>query len=316
MRDVYAPICDGALWVRNTAVGHRTPLEWTTEWVRDRMWGGETLTNLVKQSLLDDVGGQTSEVVGRATTVPRSAGAPTPARVAPEAGGSLLDPGDLGLPIDGPLVVGAWQPVHAMPGVWAGVVQARYLDPAAALATGTSPLTDNERAANVYSVAVDLSSFDVGFEVGTDHPRVSWSGLVPGRSRDPKLPGPDGFATVAPLARTGMLDPSYQARLAAVFVGGFKRVHGAFRHGELSLVNGGSHYGFTQYGVELSRLQPGLATVVVWDDQRVDLLTWTAALLVGSGGFGTAPSRSHTSSWSGNKVLFSPLGRSFRCVFS
>ena len=41
------------------------------------------------------------------------------------------------------------------------------------------------------------------------------------------------------------------------------------------MIDHGSHYGFVENGVVLSKLQPGLATVVVFDDGRVDLGTWT-----------------------------------------
>ena len=95
--------------------------------------------------------------------------------------------------------------------------------------------------------------------------------------RDDSLTGPDGIETIEPLVRTGMLSPMEQSRVAATFTGGFKRTHGAFRMSELARIDHGSHYGFVENGVVLSKLQPGLATVVVFDDGRVDLLTWTEA---------------------------------------
>jgi hypothetical protein len=94
--------------------------------------------------------------------------------------------------------------------------------------------------------------------------------------RDEGLTGPDGIETIEPLVRTGMLSPQEQGRVAATFTGGFKRAHGAFRMSELAAIDHGSHYGFVENGVVLSKLQPGLATVVVFDDGRVDLKTWTS----------------------------------------
>ena len=44
---------------------------------------------------------------------------------------------------------------------------------------------------------------------------------------------------------------------------------------DLAMIDHGSHYGFVENGVVLSKLQPGLATVVVFDDGSVDLETWT-----------------------------------------
>ncbi len=140
-----------------------------------------------------------------------------------------------------------------------------------------SALDTLESAALVYLVAFDLEQFDLGFRVGTDHPRVGWSDMVLPDRRDEGLTGPDGIETTEPLVRTGMLSPVEQARVAATFTGGFKRAHGAFRVSDLALIDNGSHYGFVENGVVLSKLTPGLATVVVFDDGRVDLMTWTAA---------------------------------------
>jgi hypothetical protein len=93
--------------------------------------------------------------------------------------------------------------------------------------------------------------------------------------RDDTLTGPDGIETTLPLVRTGMLSPTEASRVAATFTGGFKRQHGAFRMSDLATVAHGSHYGFVENGVVLSKLQPGLATALVFDDGRVDLRTWT-----------------------------------------
>ena len=65
--------------------------------------------------------------------------------------------------------------------------------------------------------------------------------------------------------------------VAATFVGGFKREHGAFRYGPLAVRNNGSHYGFIEQGVVFSKLQPGLATLYVLEDGTVDMTTWTEA---------------------------------------
>ena len=73
-----------------------------------------------------------------------------------------------------------------------------------------------------------------------------------------------------------MLSPTERSRVAATFTGGFKRAHGAFRVSPLATIGHGSHYGFVENGVVLSKLQPGLATAVVFEDGRVDLKTWTA----------------------------------------
>jgi hypothetical protein len=95
--------------------------------------------------------------------------------------------------------------------------------------------------------------------------------------RDPDLAGPDGIANIAPLVSTGLIRPDEGRNTIAAFTGGFKREHGAFRYGDLARVNRGSHYGFIENGVVFSRLEPGLATIFVLDDDSVGMKTWTEA---------------------------------------
>ena len=279
----YASLCGGALALRNATVGSRTRLEWTTDFLRDNVWGGEALTNLVKETFYVDAELQTAELADGLAAVSHPSEGPVAALVAPDVAGRLLSPVSLGLSVDGAtgdlLEVGAWYPVHAVPGAWVSLLQPRFIEPSipARAAPWSNTLDATEGGALVYTVAFDLANFDLGFEVGTDHPRVGWGDSVPAASRAPGLPGPDGYDDLAPLARTGTLDPAYISRLVGVFVGGFRRAHGAMRTGELSARNGGSHYGFVEFGTELSRLQPGLATLVVWLDQTVELRTWTEA---------------------------------------
>lgn len=71
-----------------------------------------------------------------------------------------------------------------------------------------------------------------------------------------------------------MVSPALQSRVVATFTGGFKREHGAFRHGALATVNHGSHYGFIEQGVVYSSLVPGLSTLYVLNDGSVGMKTW------------------------------------------
>jgi hypothetical protein len=125
-------------------------------------------------------------------------------------------------------------------------------------------------------VAFDLSAFDVAFALGTEHPRLGWSDHTAPGLLDPALPGPDGISSAAPLVRTGMVAPADVPRAVATFTGGFKREHGAFRYGPLATVNHSSHYGFVEQGVVFSTLQPGLSTLTVARDGRVDIHAWRA----------------------------------------
>jgi hypothetical protein len=203
--------------------------------------------------------------------------------VDPVAFDRLLVPVNLELGLDGRsggrVAVGHWYKVHGNPGIFVTTLRPDLVSPAVLEEQKgrVSALDSVETEALVYLVAFDLEQFDLGFRVGTDHPRVGWSDMVGPGVRDGALMGPDGIETTEPLVRTGMLSPIEQSRVAATFTGGFKRAHGAFRVSDLATMGHGSHYGFVENGVVLSKLQPGLATVVVLDDGRVDLRTWSAA---------------------------------------
>lgn len=282
----YAPLCGGRLYVRNPTVGRRTKLEIATDFLRDNVWGGESITTFVRSTLYQDRFLATSEVIAprdpRAKLRPRPAGAPRRAAVDPRYEGSYLKTVELGLELDndraGEVLAGRWYAVREQPGVYFSALQPRLVAPEviAAQKGRVNALDDVESAALVYMVAFDLARFDTGFALGTDHPRVGWSERVPEATRVASLPGPDGIDTVAPFVRTGRLSPAQGRRVAATFTGGFKRSHGAFKYNVLSRRNHGSHYGFVEQGAVLSKLQPGLATALVWDDGTVELKTWTA----------------------------------------
>lgn len=274
----YPSLCGGRLALRVPTVGHRTTLEWAADMLRDHVVGGEAVTEAVKRTVFAD-SARVSGEVGAVSAAP-AAGGPSPAQVDPASRGRVIRAPGLGLPLEGAgLGVGAWMPVRGAPGVWASAMLPGAVDPGVIAHNGArvAPLDAGERSALVYSAAFDLSAFEIGYELGTDHPRVGWSERVPAGVRDPSRAGPDGYGTLAPLVRTGLLNPALLPREVAVFVAGFKRAHGAFAYGDLARRNDGSHYGFVQQGVVLSRLQPGLATFVVWADRTVELRTWTEA---------------------------------------
>jgi hypothetical protein len=134
-----------------------------------------------------------------------------------------------------------------------------------------------EAAALCYLVAFDLDRFDLAFAIGTTYPGVGWSHQAPDRARNSTLPGPDGIGSISPLVATGLIAPPDASKTVATFTGGYKRWHGAFKYGDLATRNHGSHYGFVEKGVVLSKLQPGLATVFVLAGGSIGMKTWTEA---------------------------------------
>lgn len=287
----FAPLCEGRLSLRSPAQGHRSTREATVDFLRDKVWGGEQLTNLVKETLYQDSELATSEVLDANPTAATAGaatntGGPTPARVDPALAGRQVVPVNLGLPLldaaAGTVEIGRWYPVEGSPGVYASAMQPRLVDPAvtAGWEGRVHALDEVEGSALVFMTAFDLDAHELAFDVGTDHPRAGWSERAPAAVRDLRLPGPDGFDTLDPLVRTGKVNPAHVPRLVATFTGGFKRSHGAFRSGPFSLTNSGTHYGWVEHGVIESRPMPGLATWVAWADplggpDRVEVRTWT-----------------------------------------
>jgi hypothetical protein len=180
------------------------------------------------------------------------------------------------LPVKG-MHPGQWYAARDNPGIFVSLIHPEAVAPAIlqSCLNLVRPLGGVEAGALVYLVAFDLQRFNLGFALGTDHPRVDWSERILPQMKISSLPGPDGIGAIAPLVADGMVDPVDAARTVATFTGGFKRIHGAFRYGRLADRNHGSHYGFIDSGVVLSKLQPGLATLLVLDDGTAEMKTWT-----------------------------------------
>lgn len=275
----FAPLCDGRLYLRNPVRGSRTELEATSEFLRDHVWGGEKIVGFVRGEFFRDSFVERAKGAGPAA--PPAGGGPPPAVLRQQAAVRAVVPGMLGIELAdaaGGVVLGQWYAVRGVEGTYVSVVEPQAVVDTPATRSGRPWRPDAVEAdALVYLVAFDLSRFDLGFTLGTDHPRLGWSARVRDELRDPALRGPDGIDSAAPLARSGMLAPALQARAVATFTGGFKREHGAFRYGELAQRNRGSHYGFVEQGVVFSTLVPGLATLYALNDGTVDMKTWTEA---------------------------------------
>jgi len=279
----FAPLCGGRLFLRNAASGHRTNLERVTDFLRDHVWRGEAIVRFVREEFYRDSFAETSrpETAAQTAGAGQPSGAPAPAEIDPAFAGRTVAPGSLGIRVDGApsrqLALGGWYRASGLSGVYVSAIEPQAVARSVLEShpARVNPLDSVEGAALTYLIAFDLGAFDLGFAMGTDHPRVDWSPRPP-VSKD-GLPGPDGFATIAPLVNTGMLTPALSGRVVATFTGGFRRSHGAFKYGDLATRNRGSHYGFVEQGVVLSKLQPGLATLVVLDDGTVEMKTWTAA---------------------------------------
>jgi len=282
---IYAPLCDKRLLLRNKTIGHKTTLERVTDLLRTHVWQGEKITTFVRETFYQDAYLNTSIIVEAnnpsAGTRTRAPGAPARPLTNPRYSNNFLIPQELGINLEcetgNNVLIGRWYRARELPGVFVSVIEPNLVaeEVIASQKKQANPLDEVESNALVYMVAFDLDLFDPGFEMGTEHPKVNWSDRVPEQVRDTNLPGPDGIETVEPLQMTGLVKPADRERVAATFVGGFKRYHGAFRWSNLAFKNYGSHYGFIEHGTVLSKLQPDLATIIVFENGSVDLKTWT-----------------------------------------
>lgn len=280
----YAPLCGGALYLRNPVTGHRTSLERVTDFLRDHVWGGDQIINFVKQEVYRDAFLQKegkAAASAAAAPLPPQPGTPLPAAIDPGCAADCVVPEHLGLELatagQGNLLAGQWYGVQDLSAVEVSIIAPENIDHHILLGyeRSVNPLDSVESGALVYLVAFDLARFDVHFVMGTEHPRLDWSDRPPPSSQDPRLPGPDGVGSAAPLVTNGMVSPADVDATVATFAAGFKRSHGAFRYGALALRNHGSHYGFIEQGVIFSKLEPGLATLFTLDDGSLQLATWT-----------------------------------------
>ena len=282
---IFAPLCERRLALRNPASGHRTSLEAVTDFLRDEVWGGEEVVVLIRH-LMADTHRETGKIRPEAQAAAerkaggRPSGLPRPAQIDPKYADRLLTSGDLGIAVEGAekngMIPGEWYAAEGNPGVYVSMIRPNLIAPSTlqSYKTTVNNLDWVEAAALCYLVAFDLEQFELAYALGTEHPKVGWSDHILPKMKDPKLPGPDGIGGIAPLISTGLISPGDGRRTVATFTGGYKRTHGAFKYGELALRNHGSHYGFIEDGVVFSKLQPGLATILMLQDGSLQMKTW------------------------------------------
>lgn len=275
----YAPLCADRLYLRNVVAGTFTPIERVTEFLRDHVWGGDTIVTFVRNHVFQDSFAKIGSAGAPATEPAVTTEMPRLAQIREADRALAINPEDLGIDaggLPGSVLLGRWYPVNAAPGIYVSVMQPGAVAEVLlnSYRAAVNPLDAVESQALDYLVAMDLAQFELHFALGTDHPRVGWSERSLDAVRDPNLQGPDGIGSVAPVVVNGMVSPALIARTVATFAGGFKREHGAFRYGALAQENHGSHYGFIEQGVVFSKLQPGLATLYVGTDGHIEMKTW------------------------------------------
>jgi hypothetical protein len=281
----YFPMCGGRVYLRKAAKGHQTALESVTEFVRDKVAGGESVIAVFHHVLADryqESGDLHNSTAANAPAV--SGERPLAALIDPQYAKQRLTPSTTNLGItlannNEPMEPGAWYPAAADSGIYVSLMRTNLVDPKimASYKNIVGALDTVENTSLVYLIAFDMDRFEAGYSVGTVHPRVNWGEHMIPSMRNNLLPGPDGIGTIAPLVSTGLVRPDLAKKTIATFTGGYKRDHSSFMYGDFATVNKGSHYGIIENGVVFSKLQPGLATVYSLDDGTMEMKTWTLA---------------------------------------
>lgn len=205
---LYAPLCDGRLYLRNPAQGHRTSLEAAAEFLRNQVWEGETVIVLIHH-LLEDSHRETGELHTEDQAIANSQSRdrgilPLPAQIDMKYGDRLLTPSDLSITLESQeksgVRPGTWYAASGHPGIYVSVIEPDLIAPAI---LDTEKATVNtldhvEASALCYLVAFDLDQFDIAYALGTEHPGVGWSDHIQPSIKNPKLPGPDGIGTISP----------------------------------------------------------------------------------------------------------------------
>ncbi|HPQ40435.1 MAG TPA: hypothetical protein PLV45_08685, partial [bacterium] len=185
----YIPLAGNKLFLRNAVDGHKSTMEWTTDFLRNYIPGGDKITNIVKQELYQDAYLMTSDVLpgtdlDQAIPHVRPKGAPPRPVLKPEFENRFLKLPEMGIELvsehGDKVLAGRWYEVRDVPGIYISticpgmiadsVIKKEWLQ--------VSPLDEIEKTALVHMVAFDLDQFDMRFMVGTEHPKVGWSDRV------------------------------------------------------------------------------------------------------------------------------------------
>ena len=174
--------------------------------------------------------------------------------------------------------MGAWYAAEDNPGIYVSVIQPDALAPEI-LRSYThivKSLDSVESTALVYLVAFDLDRFDLGFAIGTEHPRVDWSEPYPGANEGSQPPGAGRDRWYRPPGCNGSaLTPWKPPARWPLSRAGSSESMAPSNTANSRLKTTAAIMASSQDGVVFSKLQPGLATVFVRDDGRVELKTWT-----------------------------------------
>ena len=133
-QQVYAPLCDGKLYLRNLAKGHRTAIEAVTDFLRDKLPGGEAIVGFVRDTFFKDAYREQARTMAgsapKAETPPPDS--PSAAMIDPGYTDRLMEPVDLGIQLEGAasgMLAGRWYAVKDNPGIFVSLIQPQAVAP-------------------------------------------------------------------------------------------------------------------------------------------------------------------------------------------
>lgn len=266
----FTSICGGAMWMKVTFGAYKSNVESVTDLLRTTGGAGEGVINVYKSFFGQN--GEDAQLLGTSldrgtnSLVLKNSQEPKKIKInVPNLGISISEDGKQ--KVDKSLFSGKWyKSFHdKYDSRWTSALYPSHYEISG---VGSDKL--------VYLMAFDLDKdFLMNYGTGVDHPNLKWSGRP---KVDKNSSGPDGFSDDSIVKRSTMVAPWLSTRSIAVFSGGFKREHSAFRVGERSIKNGGYHYGFSEGGVVRSKIHDGLATIWRSKNGEIKLGKWNERL--------------------------------------
>ena len=159
----FAPLCGDRIYLRNQVSGSRSNLEATTEFLRENVWGGESIVNFVKGTFFRDSEMTTSEALSTSGQ----------GRLDLGPGAAIMDYALEDRPVvrtynalgfegadNKAMTMGLWYPIAGLEGVYTSTIQPRHLSESVLKGEGKTNWLDGvESRANAQFVAFDLSRF-------------------------------------------------------------------------------------------------------------------------------------------------------------
>ncbi|MFW7379662.1 MAG: hypothetical protein ACOH5I_12690 [Oligoflexus sp.] len=261
--DPYFPICEGTAFIRlakpsNTKI---SSTESISRLLRQNFESGEKVINLVKPYLVSLAAEQGSNVYGKSGPKKPEMKEPTAALVSykddrvPFAAKHQIG---INLKQDlEQLAYGKWYETEMHQGIYVSLMTPEWITDSikSSFPDRVNALNNKEADKLAYLIAYDLDLYQAEYVAGLQQPGI----------RNPN-------ALQKQFVPVGNV-PAYRRQdTVGVFIGGFQQRHGRIKRGP----HKGKVYGYTQNGVTLENLSPGLATFIS-TGKRADIISWSQA---------------------------------------